>query len=368
MPAVSRIRSTAAARPLRLGFVALSDAAPLAVAQEHGYFAAHGLQVKLTREIGWATVRDKLLFGELDAAPAPAPLLWAASLGLDCAAVPVCTAFVVNLHGNALTLSNRLWAAGARDAPSLAALARSRRGEARLTFGIVSSFSSHHLLLRRWLAAAGLDPVRDVRLAVVPPAQMFRNLAAGTLDGYCAGEPWGSLAVREGEGWCPTWSAALAPGHVEKVLMVREAFVSDRPAEHRAMIAALAAASAWCDRPENRPSLAVLLAQPRYIGLPVGVLLPALTGRFACGHRREEQVPNFHVFHRGGANRPRPADAANLQGELVSAGLVPHFAATADLPHRLFREDLFREALTHSDILSHATDRCTLPDGIPTPA
>lgn len=366
MPAASNARPNAPTRPLRVGFVALADAAPLAVAQAHGHFAAHGLRVKLSREIGWATVRDKLLFGELDAAPVPAPLLWAAALGLDCAAVPVCTGFVVNLHGNALTLSTRLWAAGARDAASLAALARSRRGEARLTFGIVSSFSFHHLMLRRWLVAAGLDPARDVRLAVVPPAQMFRNLAAGTLDGYCAGEPWGSLAVREGEGWCPTWSAALAPGHVEKVLMVRETFAADRAAEHRALIAALSSAAAWCDRPENRPAVAALLAQRDFLDLPVGVLLPALTGRFAAGHRREEHVPDFHVFHRGGANRPRAEAAAHLQAELVAAGLVPRAAATPDLPRRLFREDLYREALVNSD--AYASDRLTLPGGIPAPA
>ena len=198
MSAPSQAKSSAPSRSLRLGFLALTDAAPLVVAQELGLFADHGLRVQLGREVGWATIRDKVAFGELDAAPAPAPMLWATQLGLGGAPMAVCTGLVLNLHGNAITLSERLWTAGVRDAATLRAEALSRRGEKKLTFGIVFPFSHHHLLLRQWLQAARLDPERDVRIAVVPPAQMFRNLAAGTLDGYCVGEPWNTLAVQEG--------------------------------------------------------------------------------------------------------------------------------------------------------------------------
>ncbi|MES2697054.1 MAG: ABC transporter substrate-binding protein [Verrucomicrobiota bacterium] len=205
---------------MRVGFLALTDAAPLAVAQELGIFARHGLRVELCREIGWATIREKIIYGELDAAQAPAPMLWSTQLGIGCRACDVLTAFVLNLHGNALTLSRALWEAGVRDGTSLREHARTRPAQSPLTFGAVFTFSSHHLLLRDWLRAAGLDPERDVRIVVVPPAQMFRNLAAGTIDGFCSGEPWNSVAVREGAGWCPTWSAAQQPGHVEKVLMV----------------------------------------------------------------------------------------------------------------------------------------------------
>src|SRR5207244_1486446 len=100
---------------------------------------------------------------------------------------------------------------------------------------------------RRWLAAAGIDAERDVRLVVVPPSQMVRRLAEGLLDGYCVGEPWNSLAVRVGLGWCVGWSAALAPDEPEKVLMVRRTFAEKYPAQHAALVAALAEACAWCD-------------------------------------------------------------------------------------------------------------------------
>ena len=343
-------------RPLRLGFIPLTDAAPLVVAQEHGHFAKAGLSVELRREVGWATIRDKIIYGELEAAHAPAPMLWAAQLGLGCPPCPVLTGLVLSLHGNALTLSNRLRAEGASDAATFRAAVRARHGEKKITLGVVFPFSSHHLLLLNWLRAADLAPERDVRIVVVPPAQMFRNLAAGTIDGYCAGEPWNTLAVREGAGWCPMWSAAESPGHVEKILMVTQRFTETRAAEHAALISALVAAAAWCDEPQNREPLAELLSDARYLNLPARVIAPALVGRFDRGDGHVESVPDFHVFHRGDANVPSAAKAAALQRQLAAAHLLPA-AAAADsaLPRRLFREDLFDTALP-----SHRSHKTTV--------
>jgi ABC-type nitrate/sulfonate/bicarbonate transport system substrate-binding protein len=334
------------ARPLRIGFLPLTDAAPLIVAQRHGFFAKHGLQVELHREVGWATIREKIIYGELDATQAPAPMLWATHLGLGCAPCPVLTALVLNLHGNAITLSRALWGAGVRDAAGVRNLIRTWPSGQLLTFGVVSLFSSHYLLLRDWLRGAGLSLESDVRIVVVPPAQMFRNLAAGTVDGYCAGEPWNTLAVREGAGWCPTWSAAQQPGQLEKVLMVTQQFAQKRPGEHAALVAALAEACAWCDEPQHREPLAQLLAEADYLNLAARVIAPALTGRFDCGSGHVESTPDFHIFHRGDANVPTAAKAAELQSALIGAGLLT--ATTTDLselPPHLFREDLYRDAL-----------------------
>ena len=346
-------------RRLRVGFLALTDAAPLAAADHLGLFTQHGLGVEFHREIGWATIREKMIYGELEAAQAPAPMLWSAQLGLGCPPCEVLTAHVLNLHGNALTLSRALREAGVRDGATLRAHARGRSGRLRLTFGVVFPYSSHHLLLRDWLRAAGLEPERDVRIVVVPPAQMFRNLAAGTLDGYCAGEPWNTLAVREGAGWCPTWSAAHAPGHLEKVLMVTRRFAETRAAEHTALVAALHAACAWCDEPQNREPLAQLLADAHWLNLPARVISPALLGKFDCGFGRIENVPDFNVFHRGDANVPTVAKAAALQRALGTAGLLsPAAAADPELPRRLFREDLHRDALNQH----HHHEPNTSPD------
>jgi ABC-type nitrate/sulfonate/bicarbonate transport system substrate-binding protein len=330
--------------PWRVGFLALTDAAPLIVAQHHGFFARAGLRVQLEREVGWATIREKILYGELDAAQAPAPMLWSAQLGLGCGPHPVLTGFVFNLHGNAFTLSNALYAEGVRDAATFRAVAKSRRGESRLTLGVVFPFSSHHLHLRQWLERAGIQPDHDVRIAIVPPAQMFRNLQAGTIDGYWAGEPWNSIAVRAGIGWCPTWSAAQAPGHMEKVLMVSERLAETRAAEHNALIAALAAAAEWCDQPDHTAELAELLGSAPYLNLPARAITPALTGHFDCGNDRVETIPDFLVHHRHGANLPSVEKAKLLQHELCRAGLLPA-NVDPELPRRLFREDLYRNAV-----------------------
>ncbi|HVU22703.1 MAG TPA: CmpA/NrtA family ABC transporter substrate-binding protein [Opitutus sp.] len=352
-PAAKRGAAFSARRPLRLGFLALTDAAPLVVAQERGFFARYGLTVVLEREVGWATIREKIIYGELDGAQALAPMLWATHLGLDCAATPVLAAFVFNLHGNAITLSAALRDAGVRDVGSLRLVAKARRGESRLTLGVVFPFSTHHLHLRQWLEIAGIRPEHDVRIVVVPPAQMFRNLQAGTIDGYCAGEPWNSIAVRARAGWCPAWSAAQAPGHLEKVLMVTARFAERRAPEHAALVAALADAAAWCDEPANREPLAAMLAAAPYLNLPERVIRPALAGRFDCGDGRVADVPDFFVFHRGEANAPAVAKAAALQRELVSAGILPA-GLDPELPRRLFREDLYREFLqphhTHAHV------------------
>ena len=343
-PSLEKIHANQTMRTLRVGFLALTDAAPFAVAEEYGLFTKHGVHVQLSREVGWATMREKIVYGELDAAQAPAPMLWSTTLGVDSVACPVTTGLILNLHGNALTLSERLWADGIRDATTLRDAARRRSGERKLTFGVVFNFSSHHLLLRSWLQNGGINPDRDVRIVVVPPAQMFRNLSAGTIDGYCAGEPWNSLAVREKVGWCPAWSAAQQPGHVEKVLMVTERFAEARAPEHSALIAALVEACAWCDEPTNREPLARLLARAGYINQSAHIISPALTGAYDCGHGRTEHIPGFHVFHAGQANRPSSAKAASLQQELINAGLLPAGAVTSQLTHRLFREDIFNHA------------------------
>lgn len=341
-------------RPLRIGFLALTDAAPLIVARHKGYFDREGLAVTLHREVGWATIREKIIYGELDAAPAPAPMLWSIALGIGCVATPVLSAFGFNRQGNALTLARRWHAAGVRDGSTLRSVARTLRGENRITLGVVDLFSSHHLHLRQWLRAAGLVPDEEVRIAVVPPAQMFRNLRAGTIDGYWAGEPWNTIAVEAGAGWCPLASATHAPGHLEKVLLVTERLVAQRPAEHRALIRALHEAAAWCDEPHHREELAELLSAEAYLNVPARVIAPALHGTVATADGGHDARSDFLIFHRNQANRLTVADGTTIQAELIAAGLLRP-TVEAGLPGRLLRDDLYTEALelTADDAPSH---------------
>src|SRR5689334_12307837 len=151
------------------------------MAHELGLFRKFGLNVALSRELGWATIRDKVIHGELKAAHAVAAMPLAATLGLGSITCDCLTALVLNLHGNAITLSNDLWRRGVRNGATLRQEVLRLRGERTLTFGTVYPLSSHHHLLRHWLGSAGIHPDRDVRLVIVPPSQMVANLKAGHL-------------------------------------------------------------------------------------------------------------------------------------------------------------------------------------------
>lgn len=342
--------------PLKVGYVVLSDAAPLLVARELGIFERNGLDVELTRQVGWATIRDKIIYRELDAAHALSAMLFATRLGLGCPPTRVLTGLILNIHGNAITVSTRIPAETFADPSRFQSEVRRRRGEDRLTFGVVSPWSSHNLQLRRWLRDSGLDPDRDVRTAIVPPGQMCRNLAAGTIDGFCSGEPWNSLAVHEGTGRVVSCSAIDDQGHIEKVLMVREDFNATRPEEHALLIRSLQEACKWCDEAANREPLAEILSSPGALNLPIDVIRAGITGPFNLGDGRHMEIDNFVVFHRGAINTPIPFRGEPILQEMADAHLVPaEDAANSNLTAELFREDLFLSATGKSN--SHEIQR-----------
>lgn len=328
--------------PLRLGFVPLTDSAPLIVAQEFGLFARRGFRVKLTRELGWASVRDKLVHGELDAAHAPCGLPFALTLGLGCVPTECFTSLVLNLHGNAITLSQTLREEGVTDANSLARFIRRQRSIRTLVFGVVSLHSTHAWLLQTWLARAGIDPEREVRLVVVPPPQMSANLRSGNLDGFCAGEPWNTVAIHRGDGWCAAMSCDLAPGHPEKVLALRGDVFRAQPERMLDLTAALLEAALACSVPENQDAIVRLLARREYLGLPVDQIRPAWTGELPLGTGGRGPRPDFLVFHRDDSNDP----SADKAGWVAQHLLNP--VVRAQLPPvqlgRVFRSDLFAQA------------------------
>ena len=331
--------------PLRVGFVPLTDCAPLVMAQELGLFRKFGLRVTLERELGWATVRDKIIYGELDAAHALAAMPVAATLGLGSIPCACLTGLVLNLNGNAITLSNDLWNRGVRDGDTLREEIKCLRPQKPLTFGVVFPFSSHRHLLRKWLSAHGIDSDRDVRIVVVPPPQMAANLKAGNLDGFCAGEPWNSVAVQARAGWCVVTSAQLDHGHPEKVLMVRQEFAAQRPNEHRALIAALLEACEFCAATENHERIAATLARPEFVGVPAELLRRGLDGRLDFGRADIHAVADFCVFHGGSANEPAGDKAAWALALVQASGLCPRpseidFA----LGRQVFRTDFFEQA------------------------
>ncbi len=308
-------------QPVRIGFIPLADCAPLLVAKEQELFRKHGVKVELSCEVGWATIREKLLYGQIDAAHAIAGLALAMRLGLSSPPSRVVTPFVFNLHGNAITLSRDLWNRGVRDAATLKKLIRSTSSK-QFNFGMVSRYASHNFMIRRWLMSGGINPDQDVRLVVLPPTQMAANLAAGLIDGYCVGEPWNSVAVEKGIGWVVATSEQLAQDHPEKVLLMNESFIERHTDQARAITAALREACAFCDVSDNRVEVTRVLARSGYFTGEEKILRQSLIGPFDLGTGKSADAANFHIFHRRNANEPTSESGRWLLSEFITHGLL----------------------------------------------
>jgi len=334
--------------PLRIGFLPASDCAPLVYAHEAGLFEKHGLEVELQRETGWANVRDKVVYGELDAAHAPATLPFLANLGIDSDPCACVSGLVLSLQGNAITISRRLWDEGVRDAATLREKIYQNWGKRTFTFAVVFSLSSQEILLRRWLASAGIIPDVEVRIVALPPAQMFPTLKLGYIDGYCVGEPWTSVAVDAGAGMCLATSAGLAPLHPERVLMVRQSFALGRPEEHERMIAALLESCAFCDQPQNRHLLGDMLAHPQYVNAPAECIRTGLLSSPGAHDQNHKSLEGLTIFHRYNANEPTDDKARWIMErlyELLNQDLfkAKNLGRTPVLKN-VFRRDIFERA------------------------
>mgnify|MGYP001765457946 CR=1 FL=1 len=306
---------------LRIGFIPLVDCAPLVVARAGGFAAREGLELDLVRETSWANIRDRLVLGHFDAAHMLAPMAVAARLGLGHLVSPVVAPFVIDHGGNSIVATPRLAEAiaarGGGDDPAaigaaLAEVVRARlaRGEEPPTFATVHPFSCHNYQLRYWLAAAGLDPDRDVRLVVVPPPYMVDAMTSGMVEAACVGAPWPELAAAAGVGCILMSTAATWTPGPEKVLGVREAFIERRPHSFAALMRCLDRAAAWVEDPANRDDLVRLLADEAVIGVEAAVIAAALA-----------EGPRFHgAGPVGPINRPRPADGLWLATQMVRWG------------------------------------------------
>jgi ABC-type nitrate/sulfonate/bicarbonate transport system substrate-binding protein len=327
-----------------IGFVPMIDCAPLIVAQELGLFAKHGTSVRLTRELGWATIREKLLHQELDAAHAPASMAFAIHCGIGVVPRPCVAGMVMSLNGSAITLSHELRKLGVRNAVTLKQLIDRERDRRTFHFGAVLDLSTQNYNLRTWLKAGGIDPDVDVQITVVPPPLVHRALADRHLDGYCVAEPWNSLAVHEGTGWIVETASNVAPRHPEKVFLVLEKFAKDRSKEFRALLAALIEASIFCEQPANRKELIRILAQPCYLDVPARILENSLLGPLSTGYE-ERDASNFIIFHRDNASAPTRSQGWKVFNQIREAGRARACRRfRPDVISRIFREDLYQEA------------------------
>ena len=345
---------------LKLGFIPLTDCAPLVIAQEMGLFKKQQLEVELVKEVSWANIRDKVAIGALDGAQMLATMPIATSLGIGGMATPMLTAMIMDLNGNAITVSNVLYDRIQSLAPdslqqrpiTAAGLktvieANQRAGGERLRFAMVFPTSTHNYELRYWLASAGIDPDRDIELIVIPPPQMVENLASGHIDGFCVGEPWNSLAVAQGLGHTLITKYEIWNNSPEKVFGVTREWAEQYPSTHKAILKALLEAARWLDASEaNRIEAAELLSREEYVNTDVNVIKMSMTGTF-CYSQNEAPVPldDFNVFHRYEANFPWLSHALWFMSQMIRWGHISQALAFEQIAAEIYRPDIFREVL-----------------------
>lgn len=301
---------------IRLGFIPLIDAAIPIVAADKGFAREEGIEIELLRDTSWANIRDRIAIGHFDAAHMLAPMPVAAALGLTPLDVPVVGAMTLGVGGNATTVSEELWQAMRRVEPDVVAndpvsvgralrLALKTWPRGKPTIAVVHPHSSHNYELRYWLAASGIQPGRDIELAILAPTLMPDALAHGSLDGFSAGEPWSSHAARRFGGRIILTKSAIWRDGPEKVLGLRAPWARANPEAVQALLRACRRAATWCADKAHADELIEILAAPGRLHLPKEDISAPLTGRMLLADGARHQLQDFLVFGGGEANAPR---------------------------------------------------------------
>ena len=343
MSEVVSLKATRSGTKLRIGFLRLTDSAPAIVAQEFGYFAEEGIDADLFEEPSWANIADKLAYGFLDAAVIVPPLAFAIELGLRGVSQKLIIPCAISMGGNTITLSRDLALrvrelankGGLSTAHALAACLKDR--DQPLPLGVVHAYSTHNLLLRYWLATAGLEAGREVRLSVVPPARAVEALQSGSIAGFCAGAPWGEIAQRAGAGLNVATSDDIWRAAPEKAFAVRASWAEENPESLKGAVRALVRAAQFCDAPENASYTGSLLSRQKYLGVDSHAILSSLPGGAIA-------PDNQSCFWRGAATFPWRSHALWFLKQMARWDLIGDIDAES-LAARVYRSDLYRAAL-----------------------
>ena len=371
---------------LKLGFIKLTDMAPLAIAYEKGYFEDEGLYVTLEAQANWKVLLDRVIDGELDGAHMLSGQPLGATIGFGTKA-DVVTAFTMDLNGNAITVSNEVWQAMKPQVPmadgkpvhpikadALKPVIEQYAAAGKpFNLGMVFPVSTHNYELRYWLAAGGINPGyyapnkgdisgqidAQALLSVTPPPQMPATLEAGTISGYSVGEPWNQAAVFKGIGVPVVADYAIRRNMSEKVFGVSRSWAQANPETHKRLIKALIRAGKWLDADDNanRAEAVEILSRPEYVGADAKVIANSMTGTFEFEKGDKREVPDFNVFFRYNATYPYYSDAIwyltqmRRWGQIADAKPDDWYVQTAK---RVFLPEIYRQAAAELVAEGHA--------------
>lgn len=360
---------------LKLGFIKLTDMAPLAIAAEKGFFEDEGLSVTLEPQANWKVLLDRVISGELDGAHMLAGQPLGATIGFGTKA-HIVTAFSMDLNGNGITLSNEVWQKMKANVPKGAdgkpvhpikadalkpVIAQYKAEGKPFNMGMVFPVSTHNYELRYWLASGGINPGfysptdvsgqigADALLSVTPPPQMPATLEAGTIYGYSVGEPWNQQAVMKGIGVPVITDTEIWKNNPEKVFGVTDEWARKNPKTHLAVVKALIRAAQWLDENENanRAEAVKILAKPEYVGADAKVIANSMTGTFEYEKGDKRDVPDFNVFFRYNATYPFYSDAVWYLTQMRRWGQIAEAKPDAwydETARKVYKPDVYLQA------------------------
>ena len=333
-------------KEVRIGFIPLTDCASVVMAAVNKFDEKYGIKIIPTKEASWASVRDKLVNGELDAAHVLYGLIYGVHMGIGGPKKDMANLMTINNNGQGLSLSRQLADKGATDLNSLVALMKKEPRD--YTFAQTFPTGTHAMWLYYWLASAGVNPLRDVKSVVVPPPQMVANARVGNMDGFSVGEPWNHRGIMDGVSIHAASSQDVWKDHPEKILATTAEFAKNNPNTCRAMIMAVLEASRWIDASNaNKMRMADVVAQKSYINTNVNVINERILGRYQNGLGKSWDDPNHMKFFNDGAvNFPYLSDGMWFMTQHKRWGLLKDHPDYLAMAKQINRIDLYTEAAT----------------------
>jgi nitrate/nitrite transport system substrate-binding protein len=332
---------------IKLGIIALTDCSPIVIAHEKGLFKKHGINSTVSKGASWASIRDSLSTGDLQATHMLLGMPIASTMGLlGSPRKPMVIPWILNRNGQAITLKADLKGKVQEDPRALKASVDAAKGKGEpLAFAMTFPPGTHAMWVRYWLGAGGIHPDKDVALITIPPPQMVANMKVGKMDGFCVGEPWNARAIADGIGFTAITTQDLWKDHPEKVCAFTAEFADRNPRTVKAVLKALHEASAWLDKLENRSEQAEIVSRPTYINCPKEIILGRLQGHYDFGDGRKKECPNYMTYSVRNCNYPQAKYAVWWLTQFRRWGMVEGTPDYAGVARQVMRGDLYEEAM-----------------------
>lgn len=334
-------------RVIKLGFIPLTDCAPLVIAKEMGFFAKYGVDVQLSKEASWAVVRDKILNGEIDGAHCLFSMPFSVYTGIGGkAGSEMKIAMILSNNGQAITLSKDFCGiVGYNDIKHVAAAIKTVQAKKEVTFAMTFPGGTHDIWLRNWLAAAGVSS-KSVGIITIPPPQMVANMKVDNMEGFCVGEPWNGVAATQNIGFTSIASQDIWKNHPEKALVVNKAFSEENKEDLKNVMKAIIEACKWLDVMSNRKKAALLLSRPNYVNAPVQVIEARLMGStdIGCDLGVKKYKDDYMLFYNNGAtNTPKLSYGIWFMAQYMRFGMISSAPSYKAVAQKLIMSDLYAE-------------------------